>query len=220
MDVGPVLPLDQVLDVAGLLAGTEVSVGISVGFHGVHRGGASRRCGTRQQISETGRSVKQTGSEACGFPTSLPSYPAVHDSLHRLKLVFLQLRHVFTQNLHQVVRVGLQLLVLLVADVDGGLPPGTGGRHLALTLVLRGRALRGFFLLAAALLPVAEIHPEREQGAVRSSLRSPGESPHQPNLVYRSVKAGLVALIDVLMECEEQESEHTPPEQLQLHSCL
>lgn len=59
-----------------------------------------------------------------GLPTSFPSYPAVHDSLHRFKLVFLELWHIFTQNLHQVVRVCLQLLVLLVADVDGGLPPG------------------------------------------------------------------------------------------------
>lgn len=43
VDVGPVLPLDQVLGVARLLAGVEVGVGVSVRLHCVHGGGAARR---------------------------------------------------------------------------------------------------------------------------------------------------------------------------------
>lgn len=46
--VGPVLPLDQVLDVARLLAGVEVGVGVSVRLHCVHSGGAPRRWRQKQ----------------------------------------------------------------------------------------------------------------------------------------------------------------------------
>lgn len=42
VDVSPVLPLDQILDITGLFVGVEVSVGVAVCFHGVHRGDAAR----------------------------------------------------------------------------------------------------------------------------------------------------------------------------------
>lgn len=112
------------------------------------------------------------------FPTSLPSYPAVHDSLECLKLVLLKLRDVLAQDLHQVVRVRLQLLVLLVADVDGGLAPRTSGRHLLVVaaLVLRRRAVLGLLLfLAAAFLAVSIVHPVVREGDKNKKRRRSGE---------------------------------------------
>lgn len=108
-------------------------------------------------------------SQSRPFLTSFPSCPAVHDSLECFKLVLLELGDVFAQNFHQVVRVRLQLLVLLVADVDGGLAPRAPGRHLLVVaaLVLRGRAVLGLFLfLAAAFLAISIAHPvvRREAG--------------------------------------------------------
>lgn len=57
VNVGPVLPLDQVLDVTSLPAGTEVRVGITISFHGIHSGGTSCCCGTKEQITKIKRSV-------------------------------------------------------------------------------------------------------------------------------------------------------------------
>lgn len=95
------------------------------------------------------------------FLTSLSPYPAVHHSLDGFKLFLLQLRYIFTQNFQQIVRVRLQLLVLLVADVDSGLPPGARGRRfdVVVLLVVRGRALLDLLSLDGAFLSVPRIHP-------------------------------------------------------------